>query len=302
MHGFGSLPINMTNISIILVNWNGKEDTLACLASLRKLKVKSLKLKVIVVDNGSTDNSVEVIREKFPDVEVIETGKNLGFAGGNNVGIRKALEDGADFVWLLNNDTSVDENALIALLEAYKDPRVGIAGSKIYFAPGHEFHKDKYQKNELGKVIWYAGGLIDWQNVYASHRGVDEVDTGQYDTVMETPFVTGCSMMVKKQVFEKVGLLDEKLFAYLEDLDFCLRAKQVGYTLLYEPQSKLWHKNAGSSGVGSDTHQYYMTRNRLFIGMRYASLRTKFALIREAIRFIIGGPAIRRKAVIDFLK
>lgn len=299
MHGFGSLPINMTNISIILVNWNGKKDTLECLVSLGKLKVKSLKSKVIVVDNGSTDNSVEVIREKFSDIEVIETGKNLGFAGGNNVGIRKALEDGADFVWLLNNDTSVDENALVALLEACKDPRVGIAGSKIYFAPENEFHKERYQKQEQGKVLWYAGGLIDWQNMYASHRGVDEVDTGQYDTVVETPFVTGCSMMVKKQVFEKVGLLDEKLFAYLEDLDFCLRAKQVGYTLFYEPQSKLWHKNAGSSGAGSELHQYYMTRNRLLVGMRYASLWTKFALIREAMRFVLKGPSIYRKAVID---
>ena len=293
----------MTNISIILVNWNGKKDTLECLASVKNVSMgQRVNASVIVVDNGSIDDSVAAIKKTFPDVEVIEAGENLGFTGGNNVGIRKALEDGADFVWLLNNDTSVDENALVALLEVYKDPRIGIAGSKIYFSPGHEFHKEKYQKKELGKVIWYAGGHIDWQNMYASHRGVDEVDTGQYDTVVETPFVTGCSMMVKKQVFEKVGLLDEKLFAYLEDLDFCLRANQMGYKLLYVPQSKLWHKNAGSSGVGSELHQYYMTRNRLLVGMRYAPYRTKFALIREAMRFIVFGPSVKRKAVINFLK
>lgn len=292
----------MTKVAIILVNWNGKADTLDCLASLGKFKVKSLKLKVIVVDNGSTDDSVAVIGKKFPGVEVIETGENLGFTGGNNIGIRRALEAGADFVWLLNNDTIVDRYALSALVDVCKDASVGVAGSKIYFAAGHEYHKDRYAKNDLGHVLWYAGGVIDWKNMYASHRGVDEIDTGQYDRAEDTPFVTGCSMMIRSDVIGKVGLLDERFFAYLEDVDFCLRAKKIGYKLLYVPKSIVWHKNAGSSVVGSQTHQYYMTRNRLFVGMHWAPVRTKFALIREAVRFIIGGPAIRRRAVIDFLK
>ncbi len=289
----------MINIAIVLVNWNGKKDTLACLASFQSLVTRHSSLVTIVVDNGSTDNSVEVIRRKFPDVEVIETGKNLGFTGGNNIGIRRALEDGADFVWLLNNDTVVDKNALTVLIDAFRDSRVGIAGSKIYFAPGHEFHKVRYQKPEQGKVIWYAGGLIDWQNMYASHRGVDEVDKGQYDKTEETLFVTGCSMMVKREVFEKIGVLDENFFAYLEDLDFCFRAKAKRFQLFYVPSSIVWHKNASSSGVGSALHEYYMTRNRLIVGMRYAPVRTKFALIREGIRFILSGPQIRRKAILD---
>lgn len=298
--GFGSLLIDMTKIAIVLVNWNGKQDTLACLASLKNVtRHQRVNVSTIVVDNGSTDDSVAVIREKFPDVEVIITGKNLGFAGGNNVGIHRALEWGADYIWLLNNDTVVDKNALNALFEVFGDKSVGVAGSKIYFMPGREFHKDRYDEPEYGKVLWYAGGLIDWQNMYASHRGVDEVDKGQFDKKEETPFVTGCSMVVKREVFEKIGLFNEKLFAYLEDLDYCLRASQAGYKLFYAPQSIIWHKNAGSSGVGSSLHQYYMTRNRLFIGMRYASLRTKFALMREAIRVIVMGPSIRRKAVLD---
>lgn len=292
----------MTSVAIILVNWNGKNDTLKCLVSLGKLKAQSSKLKIIVIDNGSTDDSVDAIHEKFPKVDIIETGENLGFAGGNNVGIRKALEARADFVWLLNNDTIVDNNALEALVDAFGERRVGIAGSKIYFTPGREYHKERYGQIDRGRVLWYAGGVIDWQNMYASHRGVDEVDRGQYDVTQETAFVTGCSMMIRGDVFDKAGLLDEKFFAYLEDVDFCLRVKRAGYKLLYVPKSIIWHKNAGSSAVGSQTHQYYMTRNRLLVGMRYASLRTKFALIREAIRLIIGGPAIRRKAVIDFLK
>ncbi len=303
MREFESSPINMISVAIILVNWNGKKDTLACLESLTKLKTQSAswrtKLKTYVVDNGSTDNSVVAIKKNFSDVEVIEVGENLGFAGGNNVGIRRALEWGADYIWLLNNDTVVDHNALDALLGAFVDKSVGVAGSKIYFASGHEFHKELYSKENLGHVLWYAGGLIDWQNMYASHRGVDEVDKGQNDKIAETPFITGCSMMIKKQVFEKIGLLDEKFFAYLEDLDFCLRAKQMGYKLVYKPQSILWHKNAGSSGVGSALHEYYMTRNRLIVGMRYAPVRTKIALIREGIRFIFSGPPIRRKAILD---
>ncbi len=286
-------------VAIILVNWNGNNETLACLASLKSLTTYHLSLITIVVDNGSTDDSVVSIRKKFPDVSVVENGQNLGFAGGNNVGVRRALEWGADYIWLLNNDTVVDKNALESLVDAFKQDTVGVVGSKIYFAPGCEYHKERYGRIDRGHVLWYAGGLIDWNNMYASHRGVDEVDKGQFDRTEETPFVTGCSMMVKKQVFEKIGLLDEKFFMYLEDLDFCLRAKQMGYILLYEPKSILWHKNAGSSGVGGRLHQYFMTRNRLLVGMRYGPVRTKFALAREAMRFMVIGPSIRRKAVMD---
>ncbi len=289
----------MTRIAVIIVNWNGKKDTIDCLASLGKLKTQSSKLKTYVVDNGSTDGSVEAIRKGFSDVVILETGKNLGFTGGNNIGIRQALLGGADFVWLLNNDTTVDQSALTELIAAFEDPNVGIGGSKIYFAPGREYHRDWYKQKDRGHVFWYAGGQIDWNNMYASHRGVDEVDHGQYDRTQETPFVTGCSMMVRKEVFDKVGYLDEKFFAYLEDLNFCLRAKQSGYKLLYVPKSVVWHNNAGSSSVGSSTHQYYMTRNRLFVGLRYAPLRTKFALVREAVRAVIAGPAVCRRAVLD---
>ncbi len=299
MRGFGSSPTDMTRVAIILVNWNGKDDTLPCLASLQKLTTYNLQPTTIVIDNGSTDDSVAVIRKKFPEVEVLETGENLGFTGGNNVGILRALEKGVDFVWLLNNDTITDKNALLALIDGFKEPTAGIAGSKIYFAPGREYHRERYKEKDRGRVLWYAGGLIDWNNMYASHRGVDEVDRGQYDMTQETPFITGCSMMVRKEVFDRIGLLDEKFFAYLEDLDFCLRARQAGYKLLYVPKSVVWHVNAGSSGVGSDTHQYYMMRNRLLVGMRYAPVRTKLALVREAIRVVFIGPSAHRKAVVD---
>lgn len=292
----------MKRVAIILVNWNGKEDTLACLASLGKLITQNSKFKSIVVDNGSTDDSVVAIRKKFPNVDVIETGQNLGFAGGNNVGIRMALERGADFVWLLNNDTIVDKYALTTLVDAFGEHRAGIAGSKIYFSSGREYHKERYRQIDRGRVLWYAGGVIDWKNMYASHRGVDEVDKGQYDTMEETPFATGCSMIMRKEVIEAIGLLDEKLFLYFEDVDFCLRAKHRGWLSLYVPKSIVWHVNASSSGSsGSDTHQYYQTRNRLFMGIRYAPIRTKVALIREGIQYVMTGSSIRRKAILDAL-
>ena len=288
-------------VSIVIVNWNGYDDTVVALNSLKKIDRREYEVSVIVVDNGSTNDSVSVIQKSHSWVTLIETGKNLGFTGGNNVGIKAAMKDGADFVWLLNNDIVADKSAL-SILEAFEDSHCGIAGSKIYFAPGKEYHKDWYSKNERGKVFWYAGGIIDWDNMYASHRGVDEVDEGQYDTTEETPFITGCSMMIKREVIETIGILDDKFYLYLEDLDFCLRAKQAGYKLLYLPKSIIWHVNAGSSGgPGNPMHEYYLTRNRLLVGMRYAPIRAKLALVREAIRFLAVGSAIKRKAVLDAL-
>lgn len=287
-----------TKVSVIIVNWNGWKDTLVCLASLEKIRKKNAELGVIVVDNGSRDESVTMIRNKFPKVTVLETGKNLGFSGGNNVGMRHAMKEGAEFVWLLNNDTFVAPNVL-SVLSAFDDSKAGIAGSKIYFAPGREFHHDRYKDTDRGKVIWYAGGIVDWKNMIATHRGVDEVDHGTYSSLEETPFVTGCSMMIRRDVIERIGLLDEKYYLYLEDLDYCIRAKREGFTLLYVPSSVLWHVNAGSSDrPGNPIHEYYFTRNRLLLGFRYASLRTKLALLREAFRFT---SQVRKKAVLDWI-
>jgi hypothetical protein len=290
---------NKTKVAVIIVNWNGRKDTEICLASLEKIDTHNVDLSVIVVDNGSSDDSIASIRKKYPGVTVLPAGKNLGFTGGNNVGITYARQHQADFVWLLNNDTFVDAHVL-NILKAFRDPRVGICGSKIYFAPGHEFHLTRYKESERGNVFWYTGGLVDWDNMYASHRGVDEVDHGQYDTEEETPFVTGCSMMIRSSVFDRIGILDDRYYLYLEDLDFCLRAKKAGFTLRYVPSSVLWHVNAGSSArPGNLLQQYYITRNRLLIGRLYASGRTRVALLREAIRFLATGTPIQRKAVLD---
>jgi len=289
------------HIAVVIVNWNGKDDTITCLHSLQNVDLLGHRLSIIVVDNGSTNDSVASIKNAFPKVSLIETGKNFGFTGGNNKGINKALEIGVDLIWLLNNDTVVDKGVL-SFASVFNDPKVGACGSKIYFAPGHEFHHDRYKKNEQGKVFWYAGGVVDWKNLYASHRGVDEVDHGQYDKVEETPFVTGCSLVVRRDVIDKIGILDDKYFLYLEDLDWNIRIQKAGWKTMYVPTSIVWHVNAGSSGrPGNPVHEYYFTRNRLLLGMKYSPLRTKWALFREGIRFITSGSAIRRKAVFDWL-
>ncbi len=295
------MKIKQYNITAVIVNWNGKDDTVRCLESLQKINLLGNTLSIIVVDNGSTNDSVSVIKKFFPKISVIVTGKNLGFTGGNNVGIQEAMKRKADLIWLLNNDTLVDRQVL-SFATVFDDQHIGACGSKIYFAPGHEFHHDRYKDSERGRVFWYAGGLIDWNNLYASHRGVDEVDHGQYDKKEETPFITGCSFVVRREVIEQVGMLDDRYYLYLEDLDWNIRMQKAGFKTLYVPASIVWHVNAGSSGrPGNPVHEYYFTRNRLLLGMRYASIRIKFALIREGCRFFIGQSAIRRKAVLDWL-
>lgn len=291
-------------IVIIILNFNGKNDTLACLSSLSQLKKRDWEVETIIVDNASTDDSVPALKSKYPQATVIENIANIGFAEGNNVGIRFALKKGADFAFLLNNDTLLAAKTLETLVDAaLAEKKGGIFGPKIYFSKGAETHPDRYKTNELGNVLWYAGGRLDWDNVIAYHRGVDEVDKGQYEEFVKTAFVSGCAMLVRREVFETVGFFDKRLFLYYEDVDLCMRARKKGYEVFYVPASYLWHKNAGSSGgSGSDLHVYYMTRNRLLIGMRYAPWKSKLALMREALVLLMQGNSAQKQAVGDFLR
>lgn len=301
----------MKNVAIIILNWNGKKDTIECLESITKLRTKNFEPRTIVVDNGSTDGSVEEIQNSIRQtggqnyklkLKVIQNSKNLGYSGGNNVGIKFALEHGADYILILNNDTIVDKSLVVRMVEVAKnDEDIGIIAPKIYFAPGFEFHKNRYKKSERGKVIWYAGGVINWANVFGHHRGVDEVDEGQYDNKEETDYASGCAMLVKKEAFDAVGFLDEKYFLYYEDNDISQKVKRVGLKVVYTPDAYLWHKNAGSGGgAGSHLQDYYITRNRLLFGMRYAPVRSKLALVRESIVLLGSGRQWQRRGVIDF--
>src|SRR3990167_9534239 len=282
-------------IAIIVLNYKGLEDTLSCLDSLRRIKRNNFNIEIIVVDNGSGDGSKEAL-SNFRDIRLIALEKNLGYSGGNNVGIKEAIKRNSNYLLILNNDTLVDPNLLTELVNAAK--KGDIISPKIYFAKGFEFHKSRYKKADLGKVIWYAGGEIDWQNVIGKHIGVDEVDKGQYSASIETGFATGACMFVKREVFEKVGFFDEKYFLYLEDIDLCQRAKRAGFKITFEPKAIIWHKNASSSGgSGSKLQDYYITRNRLLFAFKYANFKTKLALLRQMISQIRNS--IKRRAFFD---
>lgn len=293
----------MKKVVISIINYNGLENTNDCLESLSRLDSRDLDVEVVVIDNASTTPFTFKNKTvgKFP-LNIIHSSTNTGFSGGHNIGMQYALKEGADYILILNNDTIVDKGLVKHLVSAIeKESNIGIACPKIYFSPGSEYHKDKYDKKDIGKVLWYAGEDMDWKNILGQHRGVDEVDQGQYDKKEETEFATGCCMLVAMEVIKKIGMFDEKYFLYYEDTDFTMRAKNAGYKALYVPDAYLYHKNAASTGgSGSDLQDYFITRNRLLFGMKYAPLRSKLALIRESLLLLTSGRSGQKKGVRDF--
>jgi GT2 family glycosyltransferase len=294
----------MNKVFVVILNWNQPDLTIECLESVEKLLVTNYQLSIIVVDNHSDDDSLSQLKrfqEHNKNLKIIENASNLGFAAGNNVGIKRALEYKADYVMVLNNDTRVHSKLINQLLDtAKKYPNFGAASPKIYFDKGFEFHKEKYKNSDLGKVIWYAGGKIDWANIYGSGQGVDEVDKGQYDKTEETDYATGTCVFFSRQALEKTGLFNEKYFMYYEDTELSIRLKNAGFKVLYVPKAVVWHKVAQSSGIGSGLNDYYITRNRLLFGMRYSRFQTRFALYRESLKFLFSGRPWQKRGVLDF--
>jgi len=292
----------MKKVTIVTVNFNTAEDTTTFLHSLKKVKTPGFTLETIVVDNGSKEEFK--LPESFKDenVTLIRSEINTGFSGGNNIGIKEALKRDTDYVLIVNNDTVMDPDMITHLLNVLESkPEIGITTPKIYFAKGHEFHKDKYKEEDLGKVFWFAGGYTDWDNVRSIHRGVDEVDHGQYDATEKTEFATGCCMLFKREVLEKVGMFDDRYFLYYEDADLNERIKHAGYQLYYVPSAILTHVNAASSGgAGNVLQDYFITRNKMLFGMTYAPLRTKIALIRESFRLLRNGRPFQKLAIKDY--
>jgi GT2 family glycosyltransferase len=310
----------MKKLYIVVLNYNGGKDTVACLRSLKKVGIpKGLEMEILVVDNGSEDGSVDAIEEfrssgvqefkkkrehKF-EITIIRNNENYGYAKGNNVGIKYALDSGADYVLVLNNDTTVDPDFLKELLDgAERHPQAGMLASKIYFAKGKEFHKDRYKKSDMGKVIWAAGGAMDWDNVYGVNIGIDEVDVGQFDPPgggdKQVEKAPGTCVLMTKKMLEEVAGFDEKFFMYFEDDDLSIRVKGAGFEIWYIPTAKVWHVSGASSGIGSGLMDYFTTRNRMLFGMRYARWRTKLALVRESFRLFFRGREWQRRGVRDF--
>ncbi|HUC94999.1 MAG TPA: glycosyltransferase family 2 protein [Candidatus Saccharimonadales bacterium] len=298
--------VRKPKVSIIILTTNALAMTKEQLLDVAKLDTKGIDAECLVVDNGSKDGTEDAVKNyklSNMDYKFIQSGANLGFAGGNNVGIKDALKRGFDYIILMNNDLILPKDLIVKLTDYMEgSPGVGLTSPKMYFASGYEFHKDRYKKQELGKVFWYAGGLIDWNDVYSSHRGVDEVDHGQYDVTTETDFGNGACVIIRSEVFKKIGYLDDSFFLYWEDADFSQRAIRAGYKIMYFPETCMWHKvSASTGGSGSPSNDYFLIRNRYYFAMRYASSRAKFAVLRDTVKLIFTGRTWQKKGAIDAL-
>ena len=256
-------------VSIIILNWNGKNNTLECLESVKEIDYSNF--EVIVVDNGSTDGSPTEIRRQYPEITVLETGKNLGYAEGNNVGIRYAIAQRADFVFLLNNDAIVDSQILNSFLEATQlYPDAGIFGGKVY---------DYGEPNK----IQFAGAIWDEKTCYFLHMGEGEIDDGKtFESYREVDFAIGCVLFFRKELIEKVGYLEPKFFLNYEETDWCFRSRRSGYKCIFVPKAKVWHKGAASfAGQLSPLYVYFMTRNELLWAERNLKFKHRVRLYKR---------------------
>ena len=236
----------MSTLAVIVLSWNGlalTRDTLASLAACRL--PAGWALHTIVVDNASNDGSPQMVRDEFPEVELLALDENRRFAGGNNMGLARALEQGADAVMLLNNDVMADPELLVKLLAALaENPHAGAAAPLIYFAPPTD-------------RIWYAGGRCEPRWAHSSHRAIRERDHGQFRSIEPTGYLTGCCLLATAAAWRKVGPLDERYFIYAEDADWSLRARAAGYELLFVPTARLWHRVSSSSGGAMNPWKVY---------------------------------------------
>jgi len=280
-------------LSIITVNYNGLKDTCALIDSI----TFNEDMEVIVVDNGSKGNEASVLQERYPDITVVRSDKNLGFAGGNNLGIKAAK---GKYLFLINNDTIFKEFTPKILIERLESsPKIGMVCPKIRFA---------WDNNP----IQFAGYTPLSPITIRNHAiGFGEEDRGQYDTPHQTPYAHGAAMMLKREVVDKVGLMPECYFLYYEELDWSLMMTRAGYEIWIEPDSVIYHKESQSTGQGSPLRTYYITRNRLILVKRnskgykkylaYAYLQMVVAT-RDIIKYFIKGRKDLLKATTKALR
>lgn len=241
-------------IGIIIVNLNRKDEVLACLASV--MESSYINFEILVVDNNSTDGSIGAIHNNYPEVKITQNSKNLGFTGGNNIGIQYFINRNVDYFFLLNNDSVVEPSTLSSLVNvAIKFPEAGFIGAKII-------------AKEDRKTILHAGGFLTVGGK-SIHRGLGLIDTGQFNNIDEVDFVSGCGFMVSGKAISRIGVLDENYFAYHEEIDWCYRGKQAGYKVLFNPDAKVYHPDTRQRDVNSAFVTYYIARNSLLFAKKY---------------------------------
>jgi len=255
----------ITHVTAVVLNWNGLDDTLACVRSLLAVEVPGdVALDVVVVDNGSRQSPAAALREAAPQIPILFTGRNLGYAGGNNVGLRHALACGSDFVWVINNDAVVEAGALAPLLTAAaRLPHAGVFGSKILRA-------------DDPSRLWVAWGRVTWRQSLVAFEGEDAPDGPSFDGEHEVEWIPGCALLFRAQTLREVGLFDESFFAYHEDVDWAARARGAGWSSCYVGGSRVVHRVHGSSG-GAEFYggfrKYLSARNSVLYARKHGRPR-----------------------------
>lgn len=237
-------------VCFVLLNWNQTALTIDCLTSLAQQDYGNF--RVLVIDNGSTAGSAGAIRSQFPQVELIELPENIGYSPANNLGIKHALAQKCDYVFLLNNDTTVDSQMLTHLVAvAESDASIGMTGPTMLYYSNPE-------------IIWSAGASIDWRTGAATQldegRHLGSIDNA---ACRDVDYITSCAVCIKKQVFEDVGLMDERYFIYYEEADLSIRASAKGWRSVHVPWARMWHKVSATMGETSPATEYYMNRNAM---------------------------------------
>lgn len=237
--------------------WNSYEVTRDCLLSLRKVDYPAF--ETILVDNGSVDGSGERLAREFPEVRFIRNAQNLGFTGGNNVGMRQALKEGTDYLLLLNNDTIVAENFLTEMIRvAETNTQIGMVAPKIYY----------YEPSDK---IWYAGGAYIRWKTFPIHFGVRQRDHARYNETKEVSFATGCALLVRAETARNVGLLDDTFFLSYEDVDWSARTLEAGYKAMYVPAAMIWHRDSYDTkrNAGLAKRDFYTMRNAVLCARKH---------------------------------
>ena len=248
----------------VTVNWNRAEDTLECLASLSRSTYQNL--SILVVDNGSTDDSRELISLNYPLVEQIHNSDNLGFARGYNLGMKKAVSSGAKFVFIINNDATVDPET-ISLLVKHTQPQVGMLAPLINYSDDPE-------------VVWSSGGNINSWNLEKVDPLFEKNDHNNWEEQLYRDFVTGCAVLFPVQTLSLIGYFDENFQMYYEDMDLSFRVRKAGLQILVIPAAKVWHKIARSSGgIDTPNERYWMGRSSVRYFRKHAGSFNKIAII-----------------------
>ena len=267
-------------LSIITVNYNGLKDTCALIDSI----TFNEDMEVIVIDNGSNENEASILQKRYPNVKAIRSDQNLGFAGGNNIGIKAAK---GKYLYLINNDAVFKEfNPQVLIQRLESSPKIGMVCPKIRFA---------WDNNPIQFAGYTPLSSITIRN---KSLGFGEEDKGQYDTPKQTPYAHGAAMMLKREVIDKVGLMPECYFLYYEEFDWSMMITRAGYEIWYEPASTIYHKESQSTGQNSPLRTYYITRNRLLLVKRNWSELTKYlsycyliiiVATRDILKFALQG-------------